>query len=262
MENIRPYLVKLAEEIVTEHLNTGQDLSSLVAQRSKSASLNLNTAKLLVGLTNKEYINRTGQMEFELANPYNMTDHYFNEINTSQKTASINNNYPHYNNLIINSNRSINCGTSLIEKTASVLEQKREITPHINYFYKTKQANLDEQMAYCYSKMEEAFDSAKSIINTLHKYAHTKEDICNELFKYRDISANDIELINKMYPGDILYKDASVKLLSNFDEEFQELSDSLLTLENYGREFLRLEEEKAYLNSDIETFNKAGKIYA
>jgi galactitol-specific phosphotransferase system IIB component len=234
MRNLRPELTELGRKIASDYANDPSiSLSERIREYCKKANLNADLTHKLVGITNKQYIELTGNMEFDLAN---VDEVLYGQPNVSMpKTASLISKskpyfYPEFASSLYNSGSSMSKSASVSnyiedERIERDVDITRQLSETINKNYKdvlTKYASLNGQAEHEYNMINEK-------IGVLNRLGYNKNDLLQKLSKCASLSQTSIKLINSLsderdYHSS--YLDGYEKVFE-VDEHIQELSDRL-----------------------------------
>lgn len=179
MKNVRPELIKTANKIVDEHLKSGEELSTLVSKYASMESLNDSLVHRLVAETNKQYILKTGNQEFSLADASVAMSGL-----TKYKKASENVEYsfPEFSGAKVSTKTLMK-----FSQPESVVKQASiDLLPLLKTASEKDLMNLKKEINLTKVASEDICDKMKSVVDTIKRCGFTLQD-----YKEKYASEND-----------------------------------------------------------------------
>jgi len=259
VQDIKPRMRKIAEQIIEDHLSSSVDpearvpLSSLIAKAATKENFNDNKIKNMVGLTNEAYVLKTGSHNVPIAG-YDEVVSYLDKYN-KPKTKVANYNYPEYK-----SSSSFWEGVDLsnsLRKSANLSGENKSVPPKINVApLMRKLANddiysLKDKKVKTEIKMEKILKEANDCVDDLKRVGYSKSDILTSLSKkasalidylYDNNNAKShIGIKTNLYP-----MDSKISKLASLEGNFNHLTGEFISIVN---ELDELNQKRQSLNN-------------
>lgn len=190
MHNIRPYLTKLANQIISDHTSTGRGLSSLVAEKTAQEGLNDEAARHLVGITNKEFVKQHSEIpEFDIADYRDVIKEISGSKTATQKVASMSEYKPNTSYLKSHTGYS---NPERSQKTANV-------TDLCNSFLNRELDERSSKYANIYSQLEKSHLNVHENVAQLKKAGFSLTEIYDMVSDYCNLGQKTSSAIGTIY---------------------------------------------------------------
>lgn len=255
MDNIRDELTRKASEIARDFSsNPSVSLSQRVAEVSKQANLDSTARQLLVGITNKQYMDTTGQTEFPLADPHEVSNFLYES--SPSKTASYN--YPEYSGELFG---DMSYHTK-IASAEQAWDPGKDVAKLISGKYNQDYDQAAEEFGALYSKTASLAKNLDEHLDFFHSIGYSASDLVSDLSKKASLSPvgrNVVMTTMSKFANDGLI-DPNTRLLYDYEDRFSQVAEVVSDFAKTASQLPAAKERLDLITKNRELLAKVGKV--